>query len=994
MPQTPRFDRLSLGDHAGGQMVFRPRESFLKPLRAKAPGSILLPPIRPEIGFPAVPFKGLRWFEEADAKVFFGRSREIRDMFQLLDNSHDARQRLILLYGPSGAGKSSFLNAGLLPRLHAHWHWTYARRGRDGHATAILQRFSPRLAEKSVLVIDQLEEVFSNPDPWRDIETVPFRTELMNMLSQNPGLTVVLSFREEYLGRILNLLDQPEDVYTRVAINHLDRRGMVEAITGAALLSGQDLFQGLSLEDEELPYEIAVYFSTLDAKTYTPLLQYLLLRMWKEASGGDQTPIVFTRELFSRLKKDTAEELVEAQLEEMGKHFPNELSSGLLDDLLYRLVTDDLTARSLPLQSINDIYSHISEDRMALILRAMENNFLLLGFTDREEVFRYRLSHDALARAVVQRYNRSEAPGQKAERYLAHALRTGEPLSKDALLTIEEGAPGRKTTTAEEEIHIRSAWKRHLKTIVGEEIGKNELEAAIAWLKKYQDMVEIVNMGVLLQWQLVRLKENYINGILSLDNYLAVRRKLQEDMISYVDGLFLEERKNRLSEILTSIISGEFPADQIDSFLREEDPGSALKFRDFSGLLEELQKLSRWGVIDTPSFLYNHATTLFAFIQGALKQYYFPATAERPVLSTSEMLGLIHGGFDKFVAPNDFAQEAAGLILENAEKITGDELLLPRLLLATALLNLSAAWTKAGILTQEKEFYIPANIADALKRHFQPPVFREKLPEGLHFVHLLELIFNNRLEEVFFIMRGESMHPDIEFLRRFLESPPDLGLFLLTFDDYRIKRNQFADSLIKLLDEKFHFLPPQDGPPKKPDENYLNEFREKAASGLLTGAFEPIGELLQRKWYDFNAILIAGSIERDIEDRINGHLILDEEAKYWNNRVKAIIFQHILEIEEPRFEWKYEIPEQLTLDDILTKVVEGELGTSLAYLARYVEDRGLDMETQNVIIMLTSRFNSMEKDRSQGTIRNEEYSTLFAQIVHDLVEIVDRIRHS
>lgn len=218
------------------------------------------------------------------------------------------------------------------------------------------------------------------------------------------------------------------------------------------------------------------------------------------------------------------------------------------------------------------------------------------------------------------------------------------------------------------------------------------------------------------------------------------------------------------------------------------------------------------------------------------------------------MLDLILGGIGEFEAPNDFALEAAALISENAEKRIANELLLPRLLLATALLNLSAKWTKAGILDQEEERYIPANIADALKRHFQPPVYQQKLPEGLSLAHLLELIFQDRLEEVFYIMQGESMPPDIEFLKRYLENPSDPGLFLLTFEEYRIKRNQFAQSLIQLLDEKFHFLSQKNSPPNEHDAIYL----------------------------------VAGSIERDIEYRLKGHLILEKEAKYWKNRIKAM----------------------------------------------------------------------------------------------------------
>lgn len=50
--------------------------------------------------------------EEVYQKLFFGRDREIHDLFQLIRSN-----RLIVLYGKSGLGKTSLLQAGIFPRL-------------------------------------------------------------------------------------------------------------------------------------------------------------------------------------------------------------------------------------------------------------------------------------------------------------------------------------------------------------------------------------------------------------------------------------------------------------------------------------------------------------------------------------------------------------------------------------------------------------------------------------------------------------------------------------------------------------------------------------------------------------------------------------------------------------------------------------------------------------------------------------------------------------
>jgi WD40 repeat protein len=66
------------------------------------------------------PFPGLASFgdDDADAAVFFGRSREVADTLEALRQMRAAAERrLFVILGASGAGKSSLLRAGIIPRL-------------------------------------------------------------------------------------------------------------------------------------------------------------------------------------------------------------------------------------------------------------------------------------------------------------------------------------------------------------------------------------------------------------------------------------------------------------------------------------------------------------------------------------------------------------------------------------------------------------------------------------------------------------------------------------------------------------------------------------------------------------------------------------------------------------------------------------------------------------------------------------------------------------
>src|SRR5262249_11031272 len=86
------------------------------------------------------PFKGLAFFDRADAEFFCGRERLVSDLLARLVESP-----LVGIIGSSGVGKSSLLRAGLLPALSAGslpgsdgWRQLMLRPG--GHPRAELGR--------------------------------------------------------------------------------------------------------------------------------------------------------------------------------------------------------------------------------------------------------------------------------------------------------------------------------------------------------------------------------------------------------------------------------------------------------------------------------------------------------------------------------------------------------------------------------------------------------------------------------------------------------------------------------------------------------------------------------------------------------------------------------------------------------------------------------------------------------------------------------------
>lgn len=83
-------------------------------------------PDPPYTKLPQQPYRFLSRYTKADSAVFFGRGKEIRDLFYRL--TQPSSEPVICFFGQSGVGKSSLLDAGLIPRLSVEHDVYYVRR--------------------------------------------------------------------------------------------------------------------------------------------------------------------------------------------------------------------------------------------------------------------------------------------------------------------------------------------------------------------------------------------------------------------------------------------------------------------------------------------------------------------------------------------------------------------------------------------------------------------------------------------------------------------------------------------------------------------------------------------------------------------------------------------------------------------------------------------------------------------------------------------------
>jgi DNA-binding XRE family transcriptional regulator len=358
----------------------------------------------PAAGLP--PYKGLYFFDEADAEWFFGREDLTSSLMERLSAQLEAGHRFLAVIGASGSGKSSVVRAGLIPALRwrqpsSGWHiYVMTPTAHPLEALAsVLSRDAPRGlssrklasdlsnhsqalqislerirdaagAKHALLVVDQFEELFTLCRS--EAEQTAFIENLMTAAFQPDGTAIMiivmradfyahcarfdllrqaLARHQEYIGPMT--ADQ-----LRRAIEEPDRRGHWEIEPGLVELLLHDVGA-----DAGRPPEPGAL----------PLLSHALLETWQRRRGRTLTLSGYTASGGVRgAISETAEAVFHDQLDAQQRNIARQIFLRLTElggdtstaDTRRRVSFDELVSRPEDRETVHEVLSTLADARL------------------------------------------------------------------------------------------------------------------------------------------------------------------------------------------------------------------------------------------------------------------------------------------------------------------------------------------------------------------------------------------------------------------------------------------------------------------------------------------------------------------------------------------------------------------------------------------------------------------------------------------------------
>ena len=205
-------------------------------------------------------------------------------------------------------------------------------------AGSLLERWKAIEAETGkplIVILDQVEEVYTQPNPMMAHEFEDFLAEISNLFfdpTHRPKGKLLLSYRKEYHPEIEEQLKTMTIPRERVFLQHLRRKDIAEVVNGLTSTEQLQNRYGLEVQDT-LPVLIADRLLSDKESSVAPVLQILLTKMWRLTNKDDYR--YFSVDLYTQLDKEgiLLDDFFHQQMEQVRAWDEETESSGLALDV-------------------------------------------------------------------------------------------------------------------------------------------------------------------------------------------------------------------------------------------------------------------------------------------------------------------------------------------------------------------------------------------------------------------------------------------------------------------------------------------------------------------------------------------------------------------------------------------------------------------------------------------------------------------------------------
>lgn len=393
------------------------------------------------------PFKFLDSYTKEDQHIFFGRDKEIEELYSRVFES-----KILLVYGISGTGKTSLLNCGLANKFSdADWLPINIRRGNNINQSLMegLEKFaiSKTLFEKNnkdgnkkitlnralqsiyldhfkpvYLIFDQFEELFIFGTKNEKDELI---RSISKVIDSEIQCKFIFSIREEYLAGVTEF----EKVIStflenRIRIEKMTRQNAIQAIEGPCRVNNIEVEKGFAdaLLDKLNPESPDVELT---------FLQVFLDKIFRSTTSTDQSQKI-SNDILNKLGdvKDLLGSFLEEQISQLE-------DPGTAMVVLKSFVSSKGTKNQITESEVIDYSKTIGKDIEPNKIKNYIQIFIRLRILrDKDDNSKYELCHDSLAAKIFEKISLLEKELLEIRLFIDHAFNNFE--KRKVLLTTDD----------------------------------------------------------------------------------------------------------------------------------------------------------------------------------------------------------------------------------------------------------------------------------------------------------------------------------------------------------------------------------------------------------------------------------------------------------------------------------------------------------------------------------------------------------------------------